>query len=65
MNALVVVLTPLVLLGLVQHVFPRVLPSVASERAAPRSVWAHFAVIVLFAVMRNLPFEPFSWLAPR
>jgi hypothetical protein len=65
MNALVVVLAPLVLLGLVQHVFPRVLSSVASERAASRSVWALFAVIVLFAVMRNLPFEPFSWLAPR
>ncbi len=26
--------------------------------------WAALAVIVLFMVARNLPWEPFSWLAP-
>jgi len=65
MNPLAVVLLPLVLFGLVQVLFPRLLPLAASERAAPRSIWALFAVILLFAALRNLPVEPFSWLAPH
>jgi hypothetical protein len=65
MNALVVVLLPLVLLGLVQQALPRLWPAWAPERASPRSVWALFAVLALFAVARNLPVEPFRRLAPE
>jgi hypothetical protein len=65
MNALAVVLLPLVALGLLQHALPRLLPRWAPERASPRSVWAIGALLVLFAVARNLPWEPFRWLAPH
>lgn len=65
MNPLTVVLLPLIVLGLVQQAFPRLLPAWAPERASPRSVWAVFAILVLFAAARNLPFEPFRLLAPH
>jgi hypothetical protein len=65
MNALLVALAPLVALGLLQQVFPGLLPRWAPERASPRSIWLMFALLVGFGIARNLPFEPLRWLAPH
>jgi hypothetical protein len=65
MNALAVVLLPLLGVGLLQLACPRLWASGVAERASPRSVWAIFFILVGYGVVRNLPFEPFSLLAPR
>jgi hypothetical protein len=33
--------------------------------ASPRSTWVLLAVLLLFGVLRNLPWPPFTWLAPH
>ncbi len=65
MNPVAVVLAPLVALGIAQHAFPRLAPRWAAERAPVRSVWLVFALLVVYGVLRNLPFEPFRLLAPH
>jgi hypothetical protein len=64
MNPLAVLSLPLLLgwltLAFVRHFRGKALPRIPSW--VP---WAAIAVIVFYTVARNLPWEPFSWLAPR
>jgi hypothetical protein len=39
--------------------------SLPPERAPRWALLSMFAVILLFAILRNLPAEPFRWLAPH
>jgi hypothetical protein len=65
MNPLTVILSPYVAFGLVSHACYAI-----SGRAMPPSrlpaVWVRIlcAVILLFAIARNLPLHPFNLLAP-
>jgi len=65
-NALFVLFLPLLL-----YYFFRMWYGWLSDRTLPphqASRWAlvtMFAVICLFGILRNLPFEPFHWLAPH
>jgi hypothetical protein len=63
MNPLAVLSLPVLiwvaLLILYRLVMDKPLPSMPSWLP-----WAILAVIVLYTVARNLPWEPFSWLAP-
>jgi len=63
MNALAVLLMPFLLwaLGLILYRFWKRRPLPRFPSWFP---WAAIAVIVLFTVARNLPWMPFSWLAP-
>jgi hypothetical protein len=65
-NPLAVALLPLIILGLVQQARPRLTPWLAPSSAAPPwRLWAIFTLVVGYGLLRNLPFEPFTWLAPR
>jgi hypothetical protein len=35
------------------------------ERTKPIWIWSFLAVMVVFGVLRNLPWPPFTWLAPQ
>jgi hypothetical protein len=61
-----VALLPLVILGLLQQARPRLFPWLApSSTARPWRIWVLFALVAGYGLVRNLPFEPFSLLAPR
>jgi len=65
LNALMVLAIPLLayagLSRLVESVFGRPLPGVPRPTV---SAWAALALLIAFGVLRNLPFEPFTCLAP-
>lgn len=63
MNPLVVLCVPLLAL-MAWHEFNgrRLLPTVATRVLFDARLW--IALLVLFGVLRNLPWWPFSWLAP-
>jgi hypothetical protein len=64
-NPLLVVALPLLVLSVLP--LRGVGPESAGLRrivASPVIGWGFGAVTILFAVLRNLPFEPFRWLAP-
>lgn len=63
MNPLMVLSLPLVAILLAQalQLLPEQLAPLA-KRLANARVWA--VVLIAYAVLRNLPWEPFSWLAP-
>jgi hypothetical protein len=63
MNPLAILSLPLLLgwllLAFVRHLRGKPLPRVPSWLP-----WVAIAVVILYTVARNLPWEPFSWLAP-
>lgn len=61
-NPLTVLAVPFVL----YHFAIWALPALGWRRIAPggRTTWALLAVVVAFGVLRNLPWAPFSALAP-
>jgi len=65
MNALVVALLPALAYVLVSDTLwlagVRGLPRL---RLSPTAVWLLAGAVLAFWVLRNLPFEPFVWLAP-
>lgn len=61
-NALAVLSLPLVLFDLAA-ILNRRWPTLSS-RIRPTGIWALLLVVILFAVLRNLPFAPFTLLAP-
>jgi hypothetical protein len=65
MNPLTVMLLPFLTYGLISEVLLRTrglrLPQ---PRLSAGQIRALFAVIVMFGVVRNLPMQPFAWLAP-
>jgi len=66
LNPLSVALLPVVLLGLLQQARPAAVPWLAPPVRAPAwRVWLLFGLVVAFGVLRNLPVEPFSGLAPH
>jgi hypothetical protein len=66
LNPLLVVSLPFLAYATVTTQWPQ-LRSRWFERIAPRSSWpmASLVIILLYWGLRNLPFAPFSWLAPR
>lgn len=65
MNPLLVALAPLLALGLAQEAYPRLWPRLRTERAPARRVVWLWAIVLGFGALRNVPVEPFTWLAPR
>ncbi len=61
-NAISVLLLPFLLYELGATLTHRWRP--LSPRFAPRTLWIFLAIVLVFAVLRNLPFFPFSMLAP-
>jgi len=65
MNALIVVLLPALTYVLVRDTLwlagVRALPRL---RLSPAAVWLLAGAVLAFWALRNLPFEPFVWLAP-
>lgn len=61
-NALAVLLLPIVLYELLA-ILTRRFPAL-SPRLRPTTIWALLAVVLAFAILRNLPFAPFNLLAP-
>lgn len=61
-NALAVLMLPFVVYELIAGLTRR-LP-VVSCRLRPWTLWTLLVVVILFAVLRNLPFAPFTLLAP-
>lgn len=66
-NALMVALLPVVALGVSRGVLNTFRPRPTRPgRIVPAGwIWALFVVVVAFSVLRNLPWRPFSYLAPR
>lgn len=63
MNPLAIVALPLLALMLAQWGFARpLLPAWLDRRVHDGRVW--IAALVLFGVLRNLPYAPFAWMAP-
>ncbi len=54
-----------------QHVFARFMrnymqkPQYKSLLDNPKAAWIVLAVVIIFFVLRNIPFAPFSYLAPH
>jgi hypothetical protein len=65
MNPLLVALAPLLAVGLLQDVFPRLWPRLRAERAPAWRMVALWGIVLGYGVLRNVPSEPFCWLAPR
>lgn len=63
MNPLAISSSPF-LLGLLGVTFYRLYKKKPLPRIPLWFPWAVVAVVVLYTVARNLPWEPFSWLAP-
>lgn len=65
MNPLTMLLLPFVAYGLLSELLTgfrgRGLPQ---PRLSSRAIYSLGCVVVLFGVIRNLPMQPFSWLAP-
>ncbi len=61
-NALAVALLPFLIYELLA-ILTRRMP-VISTRLRPWATWTLLAVVVLFAVLRNIPITPFTFLAP-
>ncbi|MDZ7815108.1 MAG: DUF2752 domain-containing protein [Planctomycetota bacterium] len=64
-NPLFVALLPFLLIFIVDESYHFVTEKhIISQRLGPGMAWAALVAIVLFGILRNLPFEPFSYLAP-
>jgi len=65
MNPLTIVLLPFIAYGLVSETLVRLRGRGLPQLRLPSSaIYSLGCIIVLFGVIRNLPLEPFSWLAP-
>jgi len=64
-NALAVIAVPFLLGAYLAHVYRCVTKKrLFKKQLKPIWIWTILAVIVLFAVLRNIPAYPFSFLAP-
>jgi hypothetical protein len=63
-NAFLVAALPFLLYGLARRLAPLAGFTLPEVRLSARSVWAVFAAVCAFAVLRNLPWAPFTALAP-
>ena len=64
-NPLFVAILPFLLLFIVDETYHFVTERhLISQRLGPKMAWAAVIAIVLFGILRNLPFEPFRYLAP-
>jgi hypothetical protein len=61
-NPLAMLVLPGVLYGLGRQIFAR--PRAVSSRVRPGWITAFLVVVILFTVLRNLPYAPFCALAP-
>jgi hypothetical protein len=66
LNPLMVLATPVVAYAIAASVWPR-LQTQWANRIAAHPAWplAILIAVVAYWVLRNLPFEPFVWLAPQ
>ena len=66
MNALVVLLMPVLLVALVWQFFflDRTKPFFHLV-TGPKTAWTIAILVIGFGVLRNIPVAPFSWLAPQ
>lgn len=67
-NALVFVVVPYLLVMLLRSLWQYLWQAPSPRRTIRQPVWVTvtlFAVLLLFAVVRNIPVEPFTFLAPK
>jgi hypothetical protein len=69
MNALAMVLVPIVLATCLVNLARRSRHSQLPDQPLPRLLpdwtgWAIFTIVVVFTIARNIPYEPFLYLAP-
>jgi hypothetical protein len=65
LNPLMVLMLPYLLYSLVSYISPVVFRRRIAQVFVPsRWIWTFLGVVGLYWVLRNLPFYPFSWLAP-
>jgi len=63
-NALLILSFPLLLAQAVRIGIAKMSHQPARARISPAWIWAALAVLILFGILRNLPFPAFAWLAP-
>jgi len=63
-NALLILSLPLLLAQAVRIGIAKATHQPARGAFNPAWLWAGMAVLILFAILRNLPFHAFAWLAP-
>jgi len=65
MNPLTVMLLPFLIYGLISEVLIRLRGrGLWQPTLSARQICALYAAIIVFGVVRNLPMQPFAWLAP-
>ena len=65
LNPLIVVLVPFLLCGwVVQKLWQKNLQPAERLFSKPGVAWTIAVVVIAFGILRNIPIEPFTWLAP-
>ena len=66
-NAFVILVLPVVVVAAIRSLFGWALRAPTRDHRPIRAfwIWLLFAALLLFAIARNLPFEPFTRLAPQ
>ena len=65
LNSFLFIALPVMLLVLVKNAIQQLRGAAPEPKAvSPFWIWLLLAALILFTVLRNLPFAPFTWLAP-